>query len=312
MRECTQKLKDDHPVKKWFNWVGSPPRYSSEEQKKMLFLSEILNSKFNLITDVSVKNSIIEALSSVSGHTLAEELLRSYLYLMIGNVTRSDNLLREFMRRAPYHNWQGHRRQTSIYHQVASSNLEQILKKLSRHPSDRKSFELFNLYIRHFYNETTMVELLKSNVPDVLDGKWGLYAVTSIAPDFVHYLKINRQEETKRQSYIKQGKFPPNFLVYWVWGFFDVSELVNESFLAPLVTTAETDKLWFYYLMDNERLADLYISKKGRADITSARSNLRGLLKEKDLFMLSLFKLIELGDIDSTLVAETLKFLMNE
>lgn len=278
----------------------------------MQFLSEILNSKFNLITDVTVKNKIIDVLTSIPGESLGEELLRSYLYLMIGNVTRSDNILRTITKRPPYHNWQGYTRQTSVYQQVATNNLEQILKKMAGHPSDRKSFEIFTLYLKNFTNDPVLLSLLDASEVNSLEGKWSLKAVSRLSPDFHQYLYLTRLEERKRQARIKNSKFSEEFKLYWLWPFFDVNEIVNDSYLPPLVTLASIDKLWFYYLLDNERLSDLYIAKKGRADITAARSNLRSLLKERRLFMLSLYKLIELGDVDKALVAETLKFIMNE
>jgi hypothetical protein len=83
IRQCILKLPDDNPVKRWLKNVVTVERLTAEEQKKAAFLTEILTSKFNLITDLVIKNKIIEVLIDVPENTAGEKLLKSYLYLMM-------------------------------------------------------------------------------------------------------------------------------------------------------------------------------------------------------------------------------------
>lgn len=313
MRECSQNLKDEHPVKQWLKWISAAKQAPKDEQEMMSFLSEILNSKFNLITEVKVKKRIIEVLTSIPGDDLAEEILQSYLYLMIGNVSRSDNILRKIINRPPYESWKGFSTNTSIYHRVVRDNLSQLFSKLSKHPSDRKTFELFSKYLQEFYNDVILLERLSEYELNALDGKWAYGVVTRIAPDLSRYIRLSRLNDQKMNARLKRGGFSDEFLAYWVWYFFPVGPLISESSLKVINMVEQKDPLWLIYLLESEKLADLYISKKeGKNHVSHIRSVLRSSLQDKELFMLVLYKLIELGDIDEKLVQETLDFLIHE
>lgn len=312
MRECGLKLTENHPVKIWLKWIASPKPYTADQQKQMAFMSEIINSKFNLITDIAVKNKIIKVLTSIPGKTLGEEILRSYLYLMIGNITRSDNIIRSIINQPPFKNWQGFSNTASIYHQISKNNMPQILSKLARHPSDRKSYELLSHYLEEFFNDPVLIEQLTSHEKVNLDGKWSLRAVTRIAPDLTDYVRLSRMEENRRLSRLKKGGYRDAFLSSWVWYFFNVNQLVSETYLPELERLEANDYLWFLYLMENEKLSDLYITKKGKNYLPGSRSRLKASLLEKPLYMLALYKLIQLGDIDQQLVKQTIDFSLNE
>ena len=313
LRDCVLKLSEDHPLKRWMKWAAKSVAIKPEDQKTESFLSEIINSRFNLITDQKIKNQIIGLLHSLPSDTVPEELLKSYLYLMIGNITRSDNILRDIMRTTPKGTWEKLVKVPSLYHRVATANAEQMVSKLAKHPADRRTFELFGLYLSHFYNDETTRALANdidsSEVEDNLDLRY----VEGIAPPFVHYLRFARMSENRRFKLLRDTKrFPHLEQAYWVWPFIDISPLISEAMMPELQALEKQDELWFIYLMDNEKMADLFSKKAGRSFLPGRRPFLKANLSDKKSFMLSLYKLIELGDINQDLVQTTTNFITHE
>lgn len=312
IRQCILNLPEDHPVKIWLTAVAKPGARSREEERRSAFITEILTSKFNLITDVATKNKIIEVLIDIPGEGLAELLMKSYLYLMIGNVTRSDNILKDMIARPPVKSWLGYKPRPSYYHRLAVDNIASIVTKISRHPSDRKIWELFTRYVKQFMNDPGLLEILKENEGSQLDGKLGLTSVERIAPDFVNFLRLQRLDEKALATKLRKKNLDPAMEAYWVWYFLPVNSVISERFLPELAKVEETDPLWFIYLMENEKLSDFYSTKTGKAFMPGKRHLLRSYLEKRETFMLALWKLIEMGDIDQRLVTETIRFLTHD
>ncbi len=306
------KLPDHHPVKKWLKTVSRPDPVSPEEEKKAAFLTEILTSKFNLITDLTVKNKIIGVLIDVPENTPAEKLMKSYLYLMIGNVTRSDNILRNMMKTPPVRLWEGYSAHPSFYQKLAIDNLRAMIAKISNHPSDRKTWELFAHYLEEFTNDPALNEELNENDKIQLTGKLQLLSVERISPELVLYLRMKRLDEKRLADRLRKKTMTMKDQAYWVWYFLPVDSVISEEFLPELASIEEKDPLWFMFLMENEKLSDFYSTKTGKAFLPGKRHTLRVLLTKKESFMPALWKLIELGDIDSQLVTDTVRFLSHE
>ncbi len=309
IRQCILKLPEDHPVKLWLKKAVQTLPLSAAEQKKSVFITEILTSKFNLITDLSVKNRIIEVLIDVPENTFSEKLMKSYLYLMIGNVTRSDNILRSMMREAPVRSWEGFSTTPSFYHRISLENHASMIAKMAKHPSDRKTFELFSLYLKSFMNDPKLLEELDDTDINQLEGKLSLLSVERIAPELVQYLRFKNLDEQHLVARLRKGTIPHPTQAYWFWYFLPVDSLISEAFLPELSTIEENDPLWFVYLMENEKLSDFYAGKTGKAFLPGKRHLLRAQLEKPKVFMLALWKLIELGDIDQKLVQDTARFL---
>jgi hypothetical protein len=70
------------------------------------------------------------------------------------------------------------------------------------------------------------------------------------------------------------------------------------------------DQLWFIYLLENEKLADIYSKRSGRTFLPGRRPFLKEGLLDNQSFMMSLYKLIELGDINQDLVVRTTDYLI--
>jgi hypothetical protein len=306
LRDCVVTLASDHPLKRWLHWIAAPKKLTPQEQKSNEFLREIIQSQFNLITDLKLRQGIVQELTALPEETLGEVFLKSYLYLMVGNVARSDSLLRETIRKPPGENWRRSGSQASFYHHLALENFEQLLSKFSRHPADRKTFLLFCLYLRTYANDPALLNSLKDIDVSEVESKLDLNFLEALAPELVNFLRVERSSASKQAERLKRfDRYPLEEQAYWAWPFVELDSLIIPSMTEILSKIESKDQLWFIYLMENEKLADLYASQKGKSYLPKRRAFLKQGLQNKGSFMMSLFKLIELGDINSDLVKLT-------
>lgn len=313
LRDCVLKQQESHPVKKWMKWVAASKPVKESDQKKRTFLVDIISSQFNLITDVKFKNEIIQILHDVPDQTIPEKLLRSYLYMMIGNITRSDNILKEILNASPRQNWEKTGLRPSMFHKLSVENFSQLMNKISKHPADRRTFELFALYLQSFYNDETLINLADEVDTSLVEKKLDLKYVEGIAPSFVKFLRLSNRSDAKRiQSLRNLVKYPLEEQSYWSWAFFDIDPLVSDSMESELKRLEKEDQLWFIYLMANEKLADLFSKKSGKSFLPGRRPYLKQALDNPQSFMMSLYKLIELGDINQELVHKSVEQVTHE
>jgi len=313
MRNCVLKLNDNHPVKRWMKWVAQSKPLSSKQQEKKKFLVDIINSQFNLITDLKIRNKLINIIDETPQNTLPEITLKSYLYLMVGNVTRSDNILKDFINTVPGANWERSGLNGSFYHQLGKEQFEQILKRMGKHPADRRTFELFGLYLQSFYNDESLVSVADDINTSATEGKLDLRNIQGIAPSLVKYLRISKMGDTQRFNTLRDlTRAPLDFQSYWIWPFFDINPLISEYMVPELERIEKSDETWFIYLMNDEKLADLFSKKAGKSFIPGRRPYLKENLNSPQKFMLSLYKLIELGDVNHDLVLKTVDHLIHE
>lgn len=99
-------------------------------------------------------------------------------------------------------------------------------------------------------------------------------------------------------------KYPLEEQSYWFWAFFDIDPLVSDALHPELSRVEKDDQLWFIYLMDNEKLSDLFNKKSGKSFLPGRRPYLKESLNDHRTFMMALFKLIELGDINHELIVK--------
>jgi hypothetical protein len=313
MRDCVLKLKEDHPLKLWLKWVSATPPVTKKTQERITFLSEIINSQFNLITDQKVKNQIIEVIGEIPQDTIFEQVLRSQLYLVIGNVTKSDSILKDIIRKPPIENWRGYSPRHSFYHVLARQNVQQVLERLGRHPVDRKTFNLFCLYFKNYANDSVLIEMLEEMNLENLHSRLDLKFMEHLAPHLIHFLRLKRSDTGRQIEKLQDAKiFPIETQMYWVWPFLDVDPYVSQNLVMELEALHEKDLLWFNYLMDREKLADIYTSKTGKSFLPGRRQFIRSKLDSEKDFMLALFKLLEIGDIDESLVRKTVHSLRHD
>jgi hypothetical protein len=313
IRDCVLKLREEHPLKLWLKWVSETPVVTEKKQQALSFLSEIVNSQFNLITDIKVKTRIIELIGGVPEKTMYEKLLKAQLYLIIGNVTRSDNILKSIINLAPLDNWRGFSTRQSIYHRLSRDNFKAIMERLSRHPSDRKTLELLCLYFKAYFNDPTLLEIVNEISTKNLDKKLDLKYIEHLSPFFVRYLRIRNFESPRINTRLKDTvRFPIEMQMYWFWPFLNGEPVASQSLVMELAQLHEKDELWFTYLIDDDSLAQLYTSKIGKSSVSERRKFLRDRLEVESDYMLAFYKLLEYGDVDSTLVQKTVHFLIHD
>jgi hypothetical protein len=311
IRDCTIKLDHQHPVKKWLNFLSSSHQSRTQDQVKISFLTEVLNTQFNLVTDQKMKKAIIAILQEIDGRSNYEKILKSYLLLMIGNIAKSDNILREIIHTNPRNNYQNFRSNFTMFEKLAEVHLDKIIRKMARHPADRSSFELFGLYCKLYFNDPDLKLVIQNIQLDNLHERIGLSYTKKIAPQVINYQKLLEEEESKRIDQLKKETIPLDEQAYWIWPFINFEALISDKVADYLLDMNKKDPLWTTYLLQNEKLIDLYF-KKGGIPAARKRQFLRDHLQKKEDFMLTLYKLIELGDIDAELVKKTVHYLTNE
>lgn len=311
IRNCVLKLNDDHPVKKWLKSQGNQPKPDAKDQEKIDFLNEILNTQFNLLTDQKIKLKVIDLLGDIPEDTHLEKLLKSYLYLMIGNITRSDNILKGMINEDPRRFYQGYSSYSSLYHRMTATHLDKLLKKLARHPADRLSFFLFTLYTKNFLNKTELLDMVDELDIENVQGKIGLSYTERSAFNLVNEVRLTRMNDERRMRMLRSDKLTHKAQSYWIWPFMDIGPLVSESMVVQVKELDKVDPLWALYLLNDEKLSDLY-AKNGGIVLSRRRGFLREHIQDQDDFMLTLYKLIEIGDIDEALVQKVSLFMRNE
>lgn len=304
------KLSESHPVKKWLKFQSNKPKPDSKKQQTIDFVNEMLNSQFNLITDLKVKAAVIKLLSDVPENTNLERLLKSYLFLMLGNISRSDAYLKEIIHQPPRKFYQGYQMRNSLFHELTEQHLEKVLGKFSRHPADRTTFYLFTAYLETYANKEDLLVLVRDVQPD-LGNKLSLTYTQRIAPELVKAVKMKNAGVKRRARNLRTGSYPQKFQSQWLWPFVELGPYTPDQATSFLKDLEESDPLWAIYILADEKLADLYL-KGGALSMTRRRQILRRELHADGDFMLSLYKLIELGDVEPDLVMATVDFLTHE
>jgi hypothetical protein len=301
------KLPNKHPVKQWINFLSTNTQIETSTQEGLEVLIEALNSPFNLITDQKIKSRLISILNKIPNETDLEKLLRAYVYLMIGNVSRSDLYLQGIFQKSPATFFQGYRPWNSVFQRLTEQHLKKVLEKLSRHPSHRINFYLLTVYLHLYSNNPELLNILGGLDID-LHKQLELAHVRRLAPDLIEAKRLSEMSDNRRFNEIREGKYEGSYLANWVWPFMD-HETQGSGELTKLFNQFEKDNyLWLLYLLDDEKMTDHYL-KTEKVSVTKRRQNVREKLRDPTQFMMALFKLIEMGDLGDDVVASTLDFL---
>ncbi len=313
MRDCVVKLDGDHPLKRWIQWVARPRNINIKDQKTYSFTKELIESHFNLITDQKMKDQIIKLIKDIPENTLPEKILKSYCYLLIGNITRSNRILSEIITTPPRVNWEKlETKEKSIFHQIGIESSEQILKKLAIHPADRKMVHLLLLYLKSFYNDSQLLSIINDFDVNETYAKVDLKYVKSLAPELVQFLRLSKIPKNKRDSYLRENPVDFKEQAYWVWAFIDFNLFPSDDTYQALLETEKKDELWFIYLMEDEKFSDFFSKKTGKSFLPARRSFLNQRLTSPETFWMSLYKMVQLGDINQALVEKAIKNIIDE
>src|SRR5690606_16518241 len=95
-----------------------------------------------------------------------------------------------------------------------------------------------------------------------LNEKLGLKYTEAQAPRFVQHLRLMRVDELHRAAKLAT-KDPLGMTehAYWHWPFMGVDPVVTKGVVAVLDQIVQQDRLWTAYLLDSERLRDLYLKE---------------------------------------------------
>jgi hypothetical protein len=311
IRDCVFKLAESHPLKKWLRWISQGRKVDEKFKDDYTFLVEVVNSPFNLITDGRIKKRISEYLIGMVEDTLPEKFLKSYLYLMIGNVTRSDNLLKKIITTAPRINWKN-KHGESLEHRIGKELIKQIFLKFSRHPADRKIFKLVVLYLQSYYNDQGILEVSDGVDTKDLETKLFLKTTEILAPELVKFLKLSSMKEAKRAAELRTLPSSHQSDAYWIWPFLETDKISTSDYVNTLKEIEEEDSIWYIYTISDERVSETLAKQSINHFLPGYRGVLKTMLDDSDDFMLALFKLVELGDINSEMVQKTIKQMINE
>jgi hypothetical protein len=260
---------------------------------------------------MKVRKRISGFLLEMPEESLAEIFLKSYLYLMIGNVTRSDNLLKKIFSTPPRLNWRG-KIGESLGHRIGKEFIRQVFQKLGRHPADRKVFKLTILYIQSYFNEPSLLELADEVDTKDLEAKLPLKAVEVMAPELVQFLRISSMNQEKRKAGKEVEGFDLKEQAYWLWPFIEIGPVSSSNILKVLQFIEARDELWYIYLISEQSISDTLAKQSINSFLPGQRGRLKKILDHPEDFMLALYKLIELGDISAEIVEKTIKQLVHE
>ncbi len=293
-------------MKKWLRWISQSRKVEDKFKKDYFFLVEIANSSFNLITDADVKKKISEHVSGMAEETIPELFFKSYLYLMIGNITRSDNLLKKIISKPPRFIWRRKNKET-IEHRIGKEFVRQIFLKFSRHPADRKIFHLVVLYLQSYFNEQSLLELSAEVDTKELKSKMSLKAVEILAPQFVNFLRISSMNQEQRMTELSIDRFPIKQQAYWLWPFLTIGQLPSTDVINICKEIEKEDMLWYIYTISEETISEIFARQSSNTFLPKYRGILTLMLNDSEYFMMALYKLIELGDINSEMLKKTIQ-----
>ena len=156
-----------------------------------------------------------------------------------------------------------------------------------------------------------MLEILDDIRPDNMKKKLGLSYTLNTSPDFVGYLRLLDMSDKRKMKNLRMKKYSYEMQSLWVWAFIDIDPLISEFMVQRMKKLETEDPLWLIYLLSDEKLSDMYF-KNGGLPISRRRLFLRGHLDVKEDFMMTVYKLIEIGDIDDGLVNSVTQYMLRE
>lgn len=312
IRSCFSRISRSKVLTEWMGRLNFNYLSKTDDQNKMDFLKDLTHSSFNLVTDEKIREKIKVTILEIKGDSLGRKILKSYLYLMLGYVVRSDILIKEILSSSPFEFWKGNKDKLDVYDLFVHQNLEQMLKKFRQHPHDRRIFTLLCGYFREFFSIHERYPLTKKCEFEDDLIKDNLAYFKKLAPEFVTFLSFRNEDDKKlRELLFKKGREDTSFYVHWLWPIWVKMDLFLPEINEQLEEIENENEIFLHYLIQGESLKDSYLKLKNKTFLHGRISNLHKHLEKNELFMLSLFKLIEYGNIDRHLTERLSKYLQD-
>lgn len=294
LRNCVVDLDDKHVLKKWLKYTSQSNSQAERDEE----ITIIFRTKYNLITDIKQRSRLVEMLNEVKGESLAESLVRSFLYLLLGNVAESNNQLKSIYQNFPFKVYQHNLKPQSKIMSVALAEMPMIIKKLKDHPSDRTHYQLASAYLLSFLNDPEDLRLLKDFELPMKEDRLKSGYIQALAHDYILSTKKDK---------LNPSSYQVNFLFQWVLAFSE-NEIYSKAQLEKLIKYGlESNYLWLIYSLNSERLMDIAMKESSRLSINARRSFLMQQLSKNENLLMSVYKLIELGAIDAQLIELIIK-----
>ncbi len=313
VRDCVLPLAADHPIKRWLKQISNSKVTKATELQisQLSFIDSLLDSGFNLIMAPEQKDKMIVIINALDENHLPERLLQSYLYLLIGNTAKSDSLLAQTYHTSPFIFWTKYPYDQSVWTEAISLRTEKIFERLSRHPADRTSFQLFAKYMNDFFNDAILEETTSKffNTSD-LKEKMRLKVYQLRTGEFSSYL-LYRGASAKRKIALQAEKKERVFPWYWYFfkEFYQLSKAEKVEILKPFFDDKSVDsQLYFRFMASEDSVLESFYQSQGKSEIKLKRQFYLDLFEDKKYWWNALFNLIEIGDINSTMVEKIMLY----
>ncbi len=312
LRECLPQIASNVSLNAWYSHLTEAKKnlLNPEEEKLLL---DVIFSQFNLIIDKNIKSKIIKVIQELNEESLDQIILKSYLYLIIGNTARSDNLLKNFFLTRPFENWKRKNNLKSKYSQIIKNNFGQILKKIKNHPSDRAYFQYFCEYLYTFYTLEDFygVNQFCSGI-DNFEKINNEYSRNIFFP-FSNYLSFDFFNQDKKIEFLlEEFKKDKDIFFSWYWPLWTEINYFRPEVLDELNQIEKKDEFFVIFILNNNLLIDLYTQRFKKSSIYGRVSLLKKYFENRSTAMLSLYKLLESGYVDSYLVDYMSRYLIDE
>ena len=317
LRDCVLPLSDNHPVKKWLKKSSSRKSIQAPQEvlEKLEYIDSLLNSGFNLITAPEQKNKIVTIINSLDEEHLPQRILQSYLYLLIGNVSRSDALLMKTYNISPFVYWTKYPYDKNVWSEAISLRIAKIFERLSKHPADRTNFFLFTKYMYEFFNDENLRASAEQYFDDdVLKTKMGLKVYQVRTGPFASYIQYELGSPRKRRNGVRADVLNKSHKDFpWYWYFFEEFHALPKNEKALVLTPYFEDpsndsQLFFQFMANSDSVLETFYQGRGQSAIKAKRHFFLQLSKDKEYWWISLFNLIEMGDINQEMVQKIMSY----
>jgi|GEM_PF-6654494 len=234
-----------------------------------------LFNRYHLIIDKTEKEKLEQELGLLGKDDFFSGLIRSLIYLKLGNISRSDEVLVEMTKKSFFELAKSHK-------SFSLENLRRLLTYLGKHPSDRRFFKLFLVHLSNYVTEPSETELLRSFIDEqqaseilgnsYLSRTFGSHSCLSMS-DVLTKIKLSHQIEE-----FCKALFFPNLI------------LLDDESIKELDFIQKTYPIEWLILMSHERTAAFVMKKKVHQTIKEKHLVIKNLSQSayRDYFILSL------------------------
>lgn len=312
LRDCLGKLPVGHPVRRWYNRRAIVrPDVASQSIMEALqgdlrdaWGSEKLKSK--------QREAIMKLLDQLDDYPpyLDVTLLQAVGYQRLGNWARAEHHLRSWLLLSPLERLEKTPARRDALASYMRENLEVFLAALEKNGKDRFIIQVFLRALTETLTDGRVTDKLESHVEldeDEVLSKLALNYHRTQVPGFSDWY-LNRQLERKRRERFLDNFFASQDAVKHFWIFLgrmpDLPQ--HREALAKLLLDARKRHETIFYVMSTMEELRPFLQRLEPASLKNLRNERRQFFlssfgaNRND--MLSLYHLVEMGQVDQNLV----------